>query len=139
MWSVYDDIRLHVARSYTSSADNPFSLISSFILSNHLLFVVLSFPPPSFLRSHHVPTPLQPPFLDFLCDVGPDTSSSSCCIFKLNLSLFQLCFHICSALLLILALIKSMFSCNPAMYVWLVLVILCLSFAFNYVQKLDST
>ena len=35
--SMYDDIRLHVARSYTSSADSPFSLISSFTLSNHLL------------------------------------------------------------------------------------------------------
>ena len=32
-----DDIRLHVARSYTSSADSPFSLISSFNLPNHLL------------------------------------------------------------------------------------------------------
>ena len=37
MWSMYDDIRLHVARSYTSSADSPFSLISSYTLSNHLL------------------------------------------------------------------------------------------------------
>ncbi len=35
--SMYDDIRLHVARSYTSSADSPFSLISSFTLSSHLL------------------------------------------------------------------------------------------------------
>ena len=35
--SMYDDVRLHVARSYTSSADSPFSLISSFTLSNHLL------------------------------------------------------------------------------------------------------
>ena len=35
--SMYDDIRLHVARSYTSSANSPFSLISSFTLSNHLL------------------------------------------------------------------------------------------------------
>ena len=35
--SMYDDIRLHVARSYTSSADSPFSLMSSFTLSNHLL------------------------------------------------------------------------------------------------------
>ena len=34
---MYDDIRLHVARSYTSSADSPFSLMSSFTLSNHLL------------------------------------------------------------------------------------------------------
>ena len=37
VWSMYDDIRLLVARSYTSSADNHFSLISSFTLSNHLL------------------------------------------------------------------------------------------------------
>ena len=35
--SMYDDIRLHVTRSYTSSADNTFSLISSFTLSNHIL------------------------------------------------------------------------------------------------------
>ena len=35
--SMYDNIRLHVAWSYTSSADSPFSLISSFTLSNHLL------------------------------------------------------------------------------------------------------
>ena len=34
---VYHDIRLHVARLYTSSADSPFSLISSLALSNHLL------------------------------------------------------------------------------------------------------
>ena len=37
---MYDDIRLHVARSYTSSPDSPFSLISSFTLSNHLLLGV---------------------------------------------------------------------------------------------------
>ena len=35
--SMYDDIRLHVARAYTSSADSPFSLISSLTLSNRLL------------------------------------------------------------------------------------------------------
>ena len=35
--SMYGDIRLDVARAYTSSADSPFSLISSFTLSNHLL------------------------------------------------------------------------------------------------------
>ena len=34
---IYDDIRLHVTRSYTSSPDSPFSLISSLTLSNHLL------------------------------------------------------------------------------------------------------
>ena len=34
--SMYDDIRLHVARSDTPSADSPLSLISSFTLSNHL-------------------------------------------------------------------------------------------------------
>ena len=56
--SVYDDICLHVARSYTSSADSPFSLIYSFTLSNHFLlglplFIlpVLSFPLHFFLRS----------------------------------------------------------------------------------------
>ena len=78
--SMYDDIRLHVARSYTSSADSPFSLMSSFTLSNHLLLGLLSFPsllyfhyhcPPSyvvFLFSHHMPVPLQPSFLYFICD-----------------------------------------------------------------------
>ena len=35
---MYDAIRLHVARSYTSSAYSPFSLISSVTLSNHPLF-----------------------------------------------------------------------------------------------------
>ena len=77
---MYDDIRLHVARSYTSSADSPFSLMSSFTLFNHLLLglplfllPVISLPWPSFLRSvplssHHIPIPLQPSFLDFLCD-----------------------------------------------------------------------
>ena len=34
---MYDDIRIHVTRSYTSSADCLFSLISSVTLSNHLL------------------------------------------------------------------------------------------------------
>ena len=41
---IYDDIRLHVARSYTSSPDSPFSLISSLTLSNHLLLGSLDFP-----------------------------------------------------------------------------------------------
>ena len=35
--SMYDDIRLQVARSFTSSPDSPFSLVPSFTLSNHLL------------------------------------------------------------------------------------------------------
>ena len=35
--SIYHDIRLHVARSYTSSADSPFSAIPSRTLSNHFL------------------------------------------------------------------------------------------------------
>ena len=35
--SMYDDIRLHVAWSYTSSLDSPFSLISPLTLFNHLL------------------------------------------------------------------------------------------------------
>ena len=43
MWgSMHDDIRLHVARSYISSPDSLFSLISSLTSSNHLL---LSVPP----------------------------------------------------------------------------------------------
>ena len=73
--SMCDDISLHVARSYTSSADSPFSLMSSFTLSNHqdsLRSSCLSIPsplyfhyhrPPSyavFLSSHHMPIPLQP-------------------------------------------------------------------------------
>ena len=59
--SMYDDFRLHVAPSYTSSADSPFSLMSSFTLSNHLplglpLFLLtctfkVSLPLPSFQRS----------------------------------------------------------------------------------------
>ena len=82
--SMYDDIRLHVEPSYTSSADSPFSLISSFTLSNHLLLSMSSslrsplyfhyHRPPSyvvFLPSHHMPMPLQPPLLYFLCDFLP--------------------------------------------------------------------
>ena len=74
-------IRLHVARSYTSSPDSPFSFIPSFTLSNHLLLgLPLPLPsplyfhfhrPPSyvvFLSSHHMRIPLQPPFLDFSCN-----------------------------------------------------------------------
>ena len=43
---MYDDVRLHLTRSYTSSADSPFSLISSFTLSTistyllHTLFLL---------------------------------------------------------------------------------------------------
>ena len=78
--SMYDDIRLHVARSYLVHIISPFSLISSFTLSNHLLLGLPLFfsplylhyhHPPSyvvFLSSHHMPIPLQPPFLYNLCD-----------------------------------------------------------------------
>ena len=77
--SMYDDIRLHVARSYTSSADSPFSLISLyFVQPSSLRSSSLSSPlhlhfhrPPSyvlFLSSHHIPIPLQASFLDFLFD-----------------------------------------------------------------------
>ena len=45
--SKYDAIRLHAARSYTSSASSPFSFISSFTLSNH-----------NYLRSSSPPYPL---------------------------------------------------------------------------------
>ena len=58
---VYDDIRLQVALSYTSSADSLFSLMSSLTLSNHLLLglplfflpfrAYFSLASPSFLRS----------------------------------------------------------------------------------------
>ena len=44
--SMYDVIRLHVARSYASFADSPFSSIRSLTLSNHLLLGL-----PLFLRS----------------------------------------------------------------------------------------
>ena len=45
--SKYDDIRLHVAQSYSSSAYGPFSLISSFTLSHHPLSNIIphSVPP----------------------------------------------------------------------------------------------
>ena len=75
--SMYYDIRLHVAWSYTSSPDSPFSLMSSFTLSNHLLlglpiFLVLSLPSPSFLRcaplfSSHAHT-TSASFSGFFCD-----------------------------------------------------------------------
>ena len=65
--SMYDDIRLHVARSYTSSADSPFSLISLyFVQPSSLRYSSLPSPlhlhfhrPPSyvvFLSSHHMLT-----------------------------------------------------------------------------------
>ena len=38
MGSIWDDSRLHAARSYTSSPDSPFSLRSSFTQSAHLFF-----------------------------------------------------------------------------------------------------
>ena len=79
--SMYDDISLHVARSYTSSAYSPFSLMLSFNLSNHNyslrssslpspLYFHYHRPPPYavFLSSHHMPIPLLPSFLYFLCD-----------------------------------------------------------------------
>ena len=74
-----NDIRLHVARSYTSSPDNPFSLISpSLCQLSSLRPSSLPSPlyfnfhrPPSYLMllsSQHMPILLQPPFLNFLCD-----------------------------------------------------------------------
>ena len=80
--SLCDDIRLHVAQSYTSSADSPFSLRSSFTLSNHLLLGIPLFLLPCrpyihyhrphsyvlFRSSHYKSIPLQPTFLYFLCD-----------------------------------------------------------------------
>ena len=81
MGSMYNDKRHHVHRSPTSSADSPSSLISSFTLFNHLLLCItlflltctfssIAFLPREFslLSSHHKPVPLQPPFLNFLCD-----------------------------------------------------------------------
>ena len=59
--SIWDDSRLHAARSFTSSPDGPFSLRSSFTQSAHLFFGFLSFcflallySSPSFLRTHHL-------------------------------------------------------------------------------------
>ena len=78
--SMYDGIRLHVARPYTSSADSPFSLISSLTMSTHLLLGLHLFLLPCtfitiallqyvvFLSSHHMPIPLQPSLQYFLCD-----------------------------------------------------------------------
>ena len=39
--SMWDDSRLHAARSYTSSPDSPFSLRSSFTQSAHLFFIFI--------------------------------------------------------------------------------------------------
>ena len=56
--SIYDDINLHVAQSYTSSADSSFSMISPLTLSNHVPSLELFSPfyfhfhrPPPFLLS----------------------------------------------------------------------------------------
>ena len=38
VWSIWDDSRLHAARSYASSPDSPYSLRSSFTRSAHLFF-----------------------------------------------------------------------------------------------------
>ena len=78
---MYNDVHLRVARSYTSSADSPFSLISSLRLSGLPSTLTHSTPPPPvyfhshrppsyvvLLYSHHITIPLQPSFLDFLCD-----------------------------------------------------------------------
>ena len=77
MGSRYDDIRLHVARPYISSADI-FDIILCFVQPSSLRYSSLPSPlylhfhrPPSyvvFLSSHHIPIPLQPSFMDFLCD-----------------------------------------------------------------------
>ena len=76
--SMYGDI--HVARSYTSSARQSllFDITLYFVQSSSLRSSSLHSPLyfhfhcfPSyvvFLSSHHMPIPLQPPFLDFLCD-----------------------------------------------------------------------
>ena len=74
MGSVYDDIRLHVVRSYNPpSPDNPLSLIypspSSHRLSSPLYFH--SHRPSSntvILCSHLMPITFHPPFLNFLLD-----------------------------------------------------------------------
>ena len=50
---MYDAICIHVARSHTSSAERPFSLIASLTLSNHILLAILS----SFSIVHYFPSP----------------------------------------------------------------------------------
>ena len=74
--SMYDDIRLHLARSYTSSSDGPFPFISSLTLFQPSSLRSSSLPsrlyfhfhrPPShvvLLSSHYMPVTLQSPFLD---------------------------------------------------------------------------
>ena len=52
---MFHDICLHVARSYTSSPDSPFSFISSLTLSNHSLRPS-SLPPPLYFHFHHTPS-----------------------------------------------------------------------------------
>ena len=81
---MYDDIRLHVARSYISSAASRQSLLFDIIphsvqpsspkASLSSFSLVLSFSSPYFLRSAplfssrvHIGLPLRHPFLDFLC------------------------------------------------------------------------
>ena len=79
--SMYYDTRLHVARSYTSSADSQsllFDIILYFVQPSSLrssslpspLYLHFHRPPPYvvFLSSHHKPIPRQPSFLDILCD-----------------------------------------------------------------------
>ena len=55
--SMYDDIRLRVPRSCTSSAHSPFPFISSFTLSNHLLlYLPLFLLPCTFISIALLPT-----------------------------------------------------------------------------------
>ena len=79
---MYDDERLIAPRSYNFSPDSPFPLVSSLILSNHLLLglaidlfpctsihiALLSTESSSLRITYHMPIPLRPPFLECLRD-----------------------------------------------------------------------
>ena len=70
---MYDDVRLHIARSYTSSAESPYSLMSSFTLSNHLLLGLPLFLLPCTFISvsrYHLP------------ETRAEAARSSCCYLR---------------------------------------------------------
>ena len=71
--SMYDDIRLHVAWSCTSSADSPFSLISPLTLSYHILLARPSSLPSSFYFHFHRP----PSYVVLLSFPNAHTTSAS--------------------------------------------------------------
>ena len=64
--SIWDDSRLHAARSYTSSPDGPFSLRSSFTQSAHLFFS-----PPLLLPCTSISITLLPTYSSSLLTTCP--------------------------------------------------------------------